>query len=628
MYSVLKRLVVGTPLATSEEQHQRLGKPTALAVFASDAISSTAYATEEILLVLVPIAGMAALENLIPIALVVTVILAIVATSYRQVIHAYPDGGGSYVVSKDNLGTTPALVAGASLMVDYVLTVAVSVSAGTAAIVSAFPDLRPHRVTLCLFFVALMTFANLRGLKEAGRTFAVPTYVYVVALGCLVGYGLYRSFFGDLGALPVNQADLEELTEGHVVHAASLFLLLRAFSSGAVALSGVEAISNGVPAFRPPESKHAAQTLVYMAMILGTFFFGISVLAHRLQPTVSEDETLLSIMGAGVFGDGSFLYYLLQFSTFGILILAANTAYSGFPLLSSIVARDGFLPRQLANRGDRLVYSNGILVLAGAAALLIIVFQGETTLLIPLYAVGVFTGFTLSQVGMVRRHVARKEPRWQRSVAINGVGAVATFIVLLVVVVSKFTIGAWIPAVVIPAIVVVLRAVGRHYDRVNEALRPPPNWRPPRRTHTVVMPVGRIHAGVLEAIEYARSLAPDRLLAVTVASDEEQHEAINAEWRHFDIPVELRVLYSPYRDLTDPIMDFLDEISEQNPDDYMTVIVPEFVVDHWWEQLLHNQSALALKARLLFRPKTIVVSVPFHLGRQPAERGVDGRGGR
>jgi hypothetical protein len=350
-----------------------------------------------------------------------------------------------------------------------------------------------------------------------------------------------------------------------------------------------------------------------MAVILGTFFFGISVLAHRIRPTVSEDETLLSIMGAGVFGDGSFFYYLLQFSTFGILILAANTAYSGFPLLSSIVARDGFLPRQLANRGDRLVYSNGILVLAGAAALLVVAFQGETTLLIPLYAVGVFTGFTLSQVGMVRRHLRRRDPGWQRSVTINSVGGTATFIVLLVVVVSKFTIGAWIPAVLIPAIVMVLSRIGRHYDRVNDALAIPEGWQPPFRTHTVIVPVGRMNRGVLRALEYARSLAPDRVIAVSVVQNEDEQERLMQDWTSYNIPIELQTVYSPYREITDPIMEFIDRIDSADSDDQVTVVLPEFVVAHWWENALHNQSALALKARLLYRRNTVVTSVPFHL---------------
>ena len=414
MYSTLKRIFVGRPIPSSEEHHQRLSKVIALAVFASDAISSTAYATEEILLVLVPVAGMAALNDLVPISLVVVVLLAIVTTSYRQTLFAYPNGGGSYIVSRENLGVTPALVAGASLLVDYVLTVAVSVSAGVAAITSAFPSTQSARVPMCIFFIALMTVGNLRGVKESGRLFAGPTYIYVFALVTLIVVGLSRSFFGHLEPLPVNQESLNEITDnGALITGVTVFALLRAFSSGAVALSGVEAISNGVPAFRSPEPRNAARTLIWMATILGSTFFGISVLAHRLRPTVSEHETLLSIMGKAVFGSGTFFYFLLQFSTFAILILAANTAYADFPRLSSIIARDGFLPRQLANRGDRLVFSNGVLVLAGVATLLIVVFGGKTSALIPLYAVGVFTGFTLSQTGMVVHHHRLREPRWQ-----------------------------------------------------------------------------------------------------------------------------------------------------------------------------------------------------------------------
>ena len=472
--ATLKRLLVGRPIPSSEESHQRLPKTIALAVFASDAISSTAYATEEILLVLVPVAGMLALDYLIPIALVVVVLLAIVITSYRQTIFAYPGGGGSYVVSRDNLGETPSLVAGASLLVDYVLTVSVSVAAGVAAITSAVPELRDQRVALCLMFIVLLTAANLRGVKESGRIFAIPTYMYMLALGALLVVGLLRSYFGDLGPLPVNEVALDELTDdGALLTGVTLLILMRAFSSGAVALSGIEAISNGVPAFKKPESKNAAATLVWMGVILATFFFGISVLAHRLRPTVSEHETLLSIMASAVFGRGTFMYLALQITTAAILVLAANTAFNAFPSMSSILARDGFLPRQLYNRGDRLVYSNGILVLAAAAAVLIVIFGGVTTALIPLYAVGVFTGFTLSQAGMVRHHQRVREAHWKVKAAINAVGSVATGIVALVVVVSKFTIGAWIPAVLIPVIVVVLRAVHRHYQRVQRRLAVP-----------------------------------------------------------------------------------------------------------------------------------------------------------
>ncbi len=614
MFSTLKRIVVGSPLASSEESHQRLGRPTALAVFASDAISSTAYATEEILLVLVPVAALAALRDLVPISLVVVGLLLIVITSYRQTIYAYPNGGGSYVVSRENLGVTPSQVAGASLLIDYILTVAVSISAGTAAITSAFPGLAPYRVGLCIAFIAVMAFVNLRGVKESGRLFAGPTYVYILSLGSLVGIGLIRVFFFDLPAMAPNPERLAELTnDGATLGTVSILLILRAFSSGAVALTGIEAISNGVPAFKKPESHNAATTLIAMGTILGGFFFGISVLANHIAPTVSEDETLLSIMGRYVFGGENVLYYVLQFSTFAILTLAANTAFADFPRVSSIIAADGFLPRQLANRGDRLVFSNGILVLAAVASLLIVAFGGETTALIPLYAVGVFTGFTLSQYGMVRHHRKERGKGWRRNMYINAFGAVATLIVLGVVVVSKFAIGAWIPVVLIPLVVLLFKAIGRHYQRVATALAVPDNYRGRRRTHTVVIPIGSIHRGVLDAISYARTLAPDRLIAVSVVKDETEQQAITEQFERYDLPVELRTIYSPYRQVTDPILRFIDELDEDWPDDIITVIVPEFVLKHWWEQLLHNQSALLLRARLRLRPDTVVTAVPTHI---------------
>ena len=614
MFSALKRLVVGSPLASSEESHQRLGRPTALAVFASDAISSTAYATEEILLVLVPVAGLAALHDLVPIALVVVALLTIVITSYRQTIYAYPNGGGSYVVSRENLGVTPSQVAGASLLIDYVLTVAVSISAGTAAIISAFPSLDPYRVELCLAFIAVMTFANLRGMKESGRLFSGPTYVYILSLGSLVGIGLIRVFFFDLPAMAPNADRLADLTNnGTTLGAVSILLILRAFSSGAVALTGIEAISNGVPAFKKPESHNAATTLIAMGTILGGFFFGISVLANHIAPTVSEDETLLSIMGRYVFGGENVLYFLLQFSTFAILTLAANTAFADFPRVSSIIAADGFLPRQLANRGDRLVFSNGIIVLAAVASVLIVAFGGETTALIPLYAVGVFTGFTLSQFGMVRHHRRVRDKGWRRNQVINAFGSLSTLVVLGVVVVSKFAIGAWIPVVLIPMVVFLFKSIGRHYQRVAAALAVPDDYRARRRTHTVVIPVGGVHRGVLDAIAYARTLAPDRLIAVSVVKDEDEQRAITEQFEQYDLPVELRTIYSPYRQLTEPVLRFIDEIDEDWPDDIITVIVPEFVLKHWWEQLLHNQSALILRARLRLRPDTVVTAVPTHI---------------
>jgi len=617
MASVFKRLLVGKPIPSSEEHNQRISKPVALAVFASDAISSTAYATEEILLVLLMAVQFPKTHSyLVPIGIAAVALLVIVLTSYRQTIHAYPNGGGAYVVSKENLSQGAGLVAGASLRVDYTLTVAVSISSGVLAIASAVPSLRPdqYRIALCLFFVVLMTMANLRGLKEAGSVFAVPTYLYVVLLGSLLIVGLTRVFAFDLGPIETGPELAGEFADEHALAtSAALFVILRAFSSGAVVLSGVEAISNGVPVFRRPESKNASTTLTFMGLILGVGFLGIGVLAHHLLPVVDEGgETVLSQMGKAVFGETP-IYYAFQIATFAILILAANTAYAGFPQLSSIIARDGFLPRQLATRGDRLAYSNGIIALAGMAALLIVAFRAEVSALIPLYAVGVFTGFSLSQAGMVRHHLREREPRWQRGLVINAVGCVATSLVLIVVVTSKFFQGAWIPAVVIPAIYFVFRAIRKHYDRVDRALAVPKGYKARRRTHTVVVLVGRVTKGSLEAIAYARSLRPDRLLAVTVVASAEQQEAITASWEEYAIPIELRTLYSPFRELSRPIMRFVDEYDEEVSDDFLTVVLPEFVLDHWYEQLLHNQSALVLRTRLRTRPNTVVTSVPFHL---------------
>ena len=615
MASTIKRVLVGKPLASADEGHQRLTKIIALAVFASDAISSTAYAGEEVLLVVLPVATVEqSLNTLLPISIVVMALLAIVVTSYRQTLFAYPSGGGSYIVSKENLGETPSLVAGASLLVDYILTVAVSISAGVAAIVSTRQEWADSRVTICLVCVVVMTVMNLRGVKESGRIFAGPTYIYIVALTMLVGWGLYKSYFGGLNPIPPNEESLSHLrTNAGALTGLTALIVLRAFSSGAIALSGTEAISNGVPAFKKPESKNAATTLTWMGVILGTFFFGISLLAHRLHAVPSEHETLLSVMGGAVFGQGTFLYLLVQISTFAILILAANTAYADFPRLSSIIARDGFLPRQLANRGDRLVFSNGVLVLALVAALLIVAFKGDTSALIQLYAVGVFTGFTLSQAGMVQHHRRLREPGWRRGMIINAVGTFATGLVLLVVLVSKFTEGAWIPAVLVPIIVAFFKAIHRHYQRVERSLDVPADYRQPRATHTIVVLVGRVHRATLAALTYAKSLAPDRLVAVTVVSDADQAEEIQHQWDQYNINIPLHIESSPYRELTGPVLAFLDELDAQHENDIITVILPEFVLTKWWEQLLHNQSALLLKARLLFRRNTVVVSVPYHI---------------
>jgi amino acid transporter len=612
--AILKRLLVGRPLATVEEEHQRIPKTIALATFSSDAISSTAYATEEILFVTAVGASslILGLDALIPIAVAVAILLVLVVTSYRQTIFAYPGGGGSYVVSRENLGENPSLVAGASLLVDYILTVAVSISAGVAAIVSipAFSGLIDHRVELGLVLIGFITVANLRGVKESGRLFAIPTYIYIVILTALVVFGLSRAYFGDIGKVPFDpEAFVGSRETGGTL---GLFLILKGFSSGAVALTGVEAISNAVPVFRRPEAKNAATTLVAMAIILGTLFFGVSVLAHQLHPYPSEDQTVFSQMGRVVFGTGP-VYVVLQFATAAILTLAANTAYAGFPRLSSIIAQDGYLPRQLANRGDRLVYSNGIVVLAGVAGLLVVAFGGVTNALIPLYAVGVFMSFTLSQAGMVRHHLKLREPGWKRNSIINAVGAVATLIVLLIVAITKFTSGAWVPLVVIPLIVLLFKGIRRHYRRVSSQLTIPVDYKPPAMNHTVVVLVGGMHRGVLDALAYAKSLNPTRVAALTVVSDEEQQERIEREWAERNIDVPLEIVYDPYREVTRPILRYIDEIDARWQNDIVTVLIPEFVVDHWWGHLLHNQTALLLKGRLLFRKGTVVTSLPYHL---------------
>ena len=612
----VKRVLVGRPLATTEMEHQRIPKTIALAVFSSDAISSTAYATEEILFV-VAVGGSSlalGLSRLIPIGVAVAVLLTIVVTSYRQTIFAYPSGGGSYVVSRENLGENPSLIAGASLLVDYILTVAVSISAGVAALVSipAFRDLQAHRVFIGLVLIALISIANLRGIKESGRIFAVPTYIYIVSFSALLVYGLYRSFIAhDISHIHVDPKAFvgNQLAGGTL----GIFILLKGFSSGAVALTGVEAISNGVPAFRRPESKNAANTLLWMGLILGGLFMGAQVLAHRLGPYPSDRETVISQLGTAVFGSGTVMYVVLQFATAAILTLAANTAYADFPRLSSIIARDGYLPRQLANRGDRLVFSNGVLVLAVAAAALIVAFGGKTNALIPLYAVGVFLSFTLSQAGMVRHHQKERERGYKRNIVVNAVGSVATLIVLFIVASTKFVSGAWVPLVVIPIIVLMFKTIKRHYRTVAEGLRVTPDYKPRSMNHTVVVLVSGVHRGVLEALAYARSISPKHLVAVSVVSDEEEQERLEQAWLDFGIEVPLEIVYSPYRELTRPILRYVDELDARWDNDVITVLLPEFVVRHWWGNLLHNQTALLLKGRLLFRKGTVVTSLPYHL---------------
>jgi amino acid transporter len=617
MASSLKRLVVGRPLATSAETTQRLTKLVALAVFSSDAISSSAYATEEILDVLIPQTGLReAIDTLIPISIVVVVLLALVVFSYHQTIRAYPSGGGSYVVSRENLGTNPSLVAGGALMVDYTLTVAVSVSAGVAAVTSAYPHLTRHRVWLCLGVVAVLTVGNLRGLRTAGRWFALPTYLYILSLGALIVVGLVRSFTGDLDALPTNEARVRDFTGTMMLAGLTPLLLMRAFSSGAVALTGIEAISNGVPAFRKPEPRNAAITLTWMATILGSAFFLLAVLVHRLNPTPFDPsspryQTLLSILGEHVFGGKNGAYLVLQASTALILALAANTAFADFPRLSSFIARDGFLPRQFTARGDRLVFSNGIFALAAAAGVLLVVFRGATNALIPLYAVGVFTAFTLSQAGMVRHHRRLRERGWRGGLLVNAIGAVATLLVLIDVVVSKFLIGAWIPVVVIPLLVLGFHAIRRHYRRVEGSVRVPAGWKAPAVHHQAVVVVIVVNRGVLEAVAYARALTPDRLVAVAVPLDADQRADLEREWREADPGLPLTVLDSPYRHLTEPVLAYLDRLDAAHDGAVTTVVLPEFATDHAWEAGLHNQVLLLLAGELRRRPRTGVVTYSY-----------------
>src|SRR5262249_48544786 len=598
-----------------EFEHQRLPKRLALGVFSTDAIASTAFATQEILVVLVPAAGMAALGYLIPISLFVVALLVIVVASYRQTLYAYPNGGGAYIVSRENLGTNPALVAAASLLVDYTLTVSVSVAAGVAAITSAISPLRGYEVELAIALITIITLANLRGAKESGRLFAPPTYLYVGIMTLLVVWGLFQTFTGSLQPLPVNHKELAHFTGGDtMLGGVTFFLLLRAFSSGAVRWSGVDAISTGVQPFRKPESRNAAITLMWTGFILGSLFVGIAVLADQLRPTLSESQTILSQMGRAVFGGSGPLYIVLQAATAAILTLSATTAFADFPRLSGIIARAGFLPRQLANRGDRLVLSNGILVLALAAGALVVGFRADVSALVPLFAVGLFTAFTLSQAGMVMYHWRRREESWRRALAINGIGTIATSLVTVVILVSKVTEGAWIPAAVIPLLVLLFKGIHRHYRTVDRALTIEPGITIPEIQHTVVVLVGpKIHLGVIQAIAYAKSLRPDFLHAVSVAYDPEQAEALRSQWARFEIDVPLDVLDSPFREINRPVLAYVEEPERRWGSDVVTLVIPELVVRRWWQQLLHNQTALWLKARLLFREGTVVTSVPAHV---------------
>jgi amino acid transporter len=615
MTSIVKRLLIGRPLATHEQDAQRLPKVLALPTFSADAISSTAYATEEILIVLTAGGSSLALglSKLVPLSLVVAVLLVIVVSSYRQTIYAYPNGGGSYIVSRENLGRLPSLVAAAALMIDYILTVAVSISAGVAAIVSlpALRSLATHRVILCLVIVAIITLANLRGMRESGALFAVPCYTYIGIMVVLLAYGLGRTFFGHINPVPF---DPKQYT-GHLVSGGTLgiFLLLKGFSSGAVALTGVEAISNGVPAFRPPEAKSAATTMAWMGTILGTLFVGVSVLAHHLRPYPSRNQTILSEMGRVVLGRGP-LYILLQVATAAILTLAANTAYADFPRLASILAKDGFAPKQLARRGDRLVFSNGVLTLAGAAAVLIVAFGGQTSALIPLYAVGVFTAFTLSQAGMVRHHQRRREPGWRWRQTVNAVGAVATGVVTLIIAATKFTGGAWIPVIVVPIVAGLFLMVRRFYDHLGKALAVTPELARPEPVRlTAVVMVGQLHRGVLNALNYGRGMCAEHLVALHVLVEDDEGEQLRRQWDELGIEVPLEMVTAHYRDIRSAVEEHIRELMARWPATEVTLVTSQYAGGGIFDDLLHNQSLVLLRESVMVNSEVAVVAVPYRI---------------
>jgi amino acid transporter len=606
--ALFKRWLVGPPMPLAQARHERLGKAAALAVFASDPLSSVAYATEEILFVLI-LAGSAALSYSLPVALGIATLLAVVVISYRQTVAAYPQGGGAYLVAKDNLGMLPALTAAAALLVDYVLTVSVSVVAGIAALTSAVPTLHPYRVVLSVVAVAGIALGNLRGVRESARLFAAPTYFFVASILGMIGYGLVAATFHWLPEAPYepHPPGLEGL---------GLFLLLRSYAAGCTALTGVEAVSNGVQALRPPEGRNAQTVMTWLGVISITMFLGITYLAFDFGIIPGGDETVVSKIAHRVFGTGV-LYYAVQTATLLILVLAANTSYADFPRLSSILARDHFVPRQFANQGDRLVFSNGILILTGFAILLIVVFGGDTHALLPLYAIGVFISFTISQGGMVRRWLRLRETGWQWRMWVNGIGAVVTGVVLLTLAITKFSEGAWIVVVVIPVLVLTFLVMHRHYEEVAVELSLDALETPPELNHTVLILVGDLHRGVVRALQYAKTLiAPNvTLRAVYVETDPARTARLEEKWAKWGMGVPLVVLTSPYRSLLRPFMDYIDQIQARGDDQMITIVLPEFLPRKLWQHILHNQTALLVKGALLFRKNTVVADVPYLLKR-------------
>jgi amino acid transporter len=647
---VVKRVVLGRALRSDRQSEQELPKHLALPIFASDPLSSVTYATQELLVVLT-LGGLAYLYLTPYLAAGVVALLTVVVLSYRQLVRAYPTGGGDYEVASVNLGKRAGGVVASALLVDYVLTVAVSVSAGVDNIISAFQGLAEHRVLLALGFVAFLTAMNLRGVKESGRAFAVPTYGFVLGVLVMIAYGLVQTLTGaEPTAESAGYSVRPEPGMSELTGVAFVFLALRAFATGCTALTGVEAIANGVPAFRRPKGRNAATTLALMGALAMTMFVGITALALITDVRYSDNPTeqfvgfgeeqvqrsVLAQVGAAVFGDGSPAFFYVQVMAAGILILAANTAYNGFPLLGSILAQDRFLPRQLHTRGDRLVYSNGILLLAVFAGLLIVAFDANVTRLIQLYIVGVFTSFTLGQAGMVRhwtRLLSRPStpPESRRSMqvsrTINAVGATLTGLVLVIVTITKFTHGAYLVLIAMPILYVIMRSIHNHYERVAEELEPDDDVVPlPSRNHAIVL-VSKLHSPTLRALAYARATRPHDLTALTVAVDAEESAALQEEWERRDIPVPLTIIDSPYREITRPVLEYVRNVRLQSPRDVVTVFVPEYVVGHWWEQLLHNQSALRLKTRLLFQPGVMVTSVAYQLRSSERRKDEDAANG-
>jgi amino acid transporter len=610
-YPQIKKILLGKSLPTSAHIEERLSNATALAVLSSDALSSTAYATEEILKVLV-FAGSAVLSGSIWIALAIALLLVIITLSYQQTIRAYPNGGGAYIVAYENLGVYPGLVAAAALMIDYVLTVTVSIASGVENLTSIpfFRPLEHYTVELCLLFIFLIMLANMRGVKESGRIFMVPTYAFIVSVFIMLGVGLYNQLTGQIHTSPPVIQATEPL---------GLFLILRAFSQGCSALTGIEAISNGVPAFKPPEWKNAQITMMYMVLILGSMFLGITYLANLYHVVPNDGETVISQLAHNILGNG-ILYTFVQISTLFILLLAANTSYADFPRLSSLLAHDGFLPRQLSLLGERLVFSNGIILLSISAAILIIIFQGSLDRLISLYALGVFTSFTLSQAGMVRHWWKEQSPGWQPRALMNSFGAIATTIVLLVILRTKFIAGAWLVVVTIPFVVALFINIHGHYKYVakrlsiqDEAPRSYiPRLKPEVVTHPALVLVGQLNRGTLEALDYARSIA-DEIVAVHVDIGSTDQEKLQEKWRQLESDIPLKIIDSPYRSLVEPLLDFVSKFEEGHSEVFTTVIIPTFITRNWWESVLHNQTTLFLKNALRAKKSRVVTTVRYYL---------------